>query len=106
MMQRTITNSQGGEKYPTNNKQKANCIGQILCMNCFLKHVTEEKTEGRIKMTGRQGTRSKQLLDNLQLKTGSWKLIGSTRSHSWKRLWTCHMTDYRTDEYRFTIQGA
>jgi len=36
-------------------------------MNCFLKHVTEGKTEGRIKVTGRQGRRCKQLLDNLQL---------------------------------------
>jgi hypothetical protein len=73
MMQRTITNSQGGEEYPTNNKQKANWIGHILCMNCFLKHVIEGKTEGRIKVTGRQARRCKQLLDNLQLKTGSWK---------------------------------
>jgi len=54
---------------------------------------------------GRQGRR-KQLLDNIQLKTGSWKLRGSTRSRSWERLWTCHMTDYRTNGYRFTIQGA
>jgi len=54
-------------------------------MNCFLKHVTEGKTEGRIKVTGRQRRRCKQLLDNFQLKTGSWKLRGSTRSHSWKK---------------------
>jgi len=98
----TITNSQGGEEYPTSNKQKAKWIGNILCMNCFLKHVTEGKTEGRIKVTGRQGRKCKQLLDNLQLKTGSWKLRGSTRSHSWKRLWTGHMTAYRTNGYRFT----
>ena len=37
-MQKMITNSQGGEEYPTNNKKrKANGIGHILCMNCFLK---------------------------------------------------------------------
>jgi hypothetical protein len=45
---------------------KADCIGHILRRNCFLKHVTEGKIEGRIEVTGRRGRRHKQLLDNLK----------------------------------------
>ena len=47
-------------------KRKADCIGHILRRNCFLKHVTEEKIEGRIEVTGRRGRRHKQLLDDLK----------------------------------------
>jgi hypothetical protein len=35
-------------------RRKANWIGHILRRNCLLKHVIEEKLEGRIEMTGRQ----------------------------------------------------
>jgi hypothetical protein len=35
-------------------RRKANWIGHILRRNCLLKHVIEEKTEGRIEMTGRR----------------------------------------------------
>jgi hypothetical protein len=46
--------SQGGEEYPTSSKTKEGYwIGYTLCMKCFLKHVTDGKTEGRIKMVGR-----------------------------------------------------
>ena len=34
----------------------------------------EGKIEGRIEMTGRQGRRRKQLLDDLKEKIGYWKL--------------------------------
>jgi hypothetical protein len=34
-------------------RRKANWIGHILRRNCLLKHVIEEKLEGRIEMTGR-----------------------------------------------------
>ena len=37
----SITKSQGGEEYPTNNKQKEGRIGHILRRNGLLKHVTE-----------------------------------------------------------------
>jgi hypothetical protein len=37
-----------------------------LVSNCHLKHVSEEKVEGGIEVTGRQGRRRKQLLDNLK----------------------------------------
>jgi hypothetical protein len=72
---RTITQSQGGEEYPTYNKiRKANCTGHILRRNCLLKHVIEGKLEGRIEMTGRRGRRRKQLLDDLKGKRRYWKL--------------------------------
>jgi hypothetical protein len=47
-------------------RRKANWIGHILRRNCRLKHVNEEKLEGRIEVTGRRGRRSKQLLDDLK----------------------------------------
>jgi len=31
-------------------QRKANCIGQILCKNCLLKHVIEGKIDRRVKM--------------------------------------------------------
>jgi hypothetical protein len=42
----------------------------FLRSNCLLKHVIEEKIEGRIEMTGRGERRSKQLLDGLKEKRG------------------------------------
>jgi hypothetical protein len=45
-----------------------------LCRNCHLKHVIEGKVEGRIEVTGRRGRRRKQPLDDLNEKTGCWKL--------------------------------
>jgi hypothetical protein len=44
---RSITQSQGGEKYPTYNKKKKDWIGHMLRRNCLLKHVIEGKLEGR-----------------------------------------------------------
>jgi hypothetical protein len=55
-------------------RRKANWIGHILCRNCLLKHVIEEKLEGRIEMTGRRGRRRKQLLDDLKEKRRYLKL--------------------------------
>jgi hypothetical protein len=45
-----------------------------LRRNCLLKHVIEEKLEGRIKMMWRLGRRRKQLLDDLKEKRRYWKL--------------------------------
>jgi hypothetical protein len=58
---------------------------------------------GRIEMTGRRGRRSKQLLDDLKEKRILEIERGNTRSQSmeislWKRLRTCHKTDYRMNE--------
>jgi hypothetical protein len=55
-------------------RRKANWIGHILRRNFLLKHVIEEKLEGRIEMTGRRGRRRKQLLDDLNEKRRYWKL--------------------------------
>jgi len=41
-----------------------------LCRNCLLKHVIE----GKIEVTGRQGRRRKQLLDDLKKNREYWKL--------------------------------
>jgi hypothetical protein len=49
-------------------RRKANWICHILRINCLLKHVSEEKLEGKIEMTGRRGRRRKQLLDDLKEK--------------------------------------
>jgi hypothetical protein len=45
----------------TINRRKANWIGYILLRSCLLKHVIEEKIEGRTEVMGRQGRRRKQL---------------------------------------------
>jgi hypothetical protein len=55
-------------------RRKANWIGHILRRNCLLKHVIEEKLEGRIEMTERRGRRRKQLLDDLKEKRSYCKL--------------------------------
>jgi hypothetical protein len=41
-----------------------------LCRNCPVKHIIEG---GRIDMTGSQGRRHKQLLDDLKEEKGYWK---------------------------------
>jgi hypothetical protein len=46
-------------------RKKANWIGQILQMNCVVKHVIEGQIEGRIEVTERRRRRCKQLLDGI-----------------------------------------
>ena len=62
-----------GNILQTLKRRETNCIGLILCKNCLLNHVVEGKIEGRIKVTGRRGRRSKQLLNDLNEKSGSCK---------------------------------
>jgi hypothetical protein len=45
---------------------KANWVGYILRINCFLKHGIEGKVERKLNVTIRRGRRRKQLLDNLK----------------------------------------
>jgi hypothetical protein len=72
---RSITESRGGEEYPTySKKEEGNWIGQMLRRNCLLKHVIEGKIEGRIEVTGRRGRRRKQLLDDVKERRGHRKL--------------------------------
>ena len=51
-------------------KRKANWIGHILRRNCLLQRVTEGKIQGGIEVTGRQGRRRRNLLDDLKEKRG------------------------------------
>jgi hypothetical protein len=54
--------------------RKANRICNILRRNCLIKHITEGKIEGKVKVTGRLGRRRKELLDDLKEKVciGNW----------------------------------
>jgi hypothetical protein len=47
-------------------RRKADWIGHILRRNYFLKHFIEGKVEEEVEVTGRQGRRRKQLLDDLK----------------------------------------
>jgi hypothetical protein len=51
-------------------KGKASWIGHILRRNCLLQRVTEEKIQGGIEVTGRQGRRRTKLLDDLKERRG------------------------------------
>jgi hypothetical protein len=52
-------------------RRKADWIRHFLRRNCLLKHVIEQKIEGRIEVTGRRGRRGKQLLDDLKKREDS-----------------------------------
>ena len=54
--------------------RKANWIGYVLRRKCLLKDVSEGKIKGRIRVTGRRGRRSAELLDCLKETRGYWKL--------------------------------
>jgi predicted AlkP superfamily pyrophosphatase or phosphodiesterase len=50
-LEKIITQSHGGDEYPTYNKKMegyGNCIGHILSWKCLLKYVTEGKILARI----------------------------------------------------------
>jgi hypothetical protein len=51
-------------------KRKANWIGHILRINCFLSQVIEGKTKGRMEVTGRRGRRRRNLPDDLKERRG------------------------------------
>jgi hypothetical protein len=51
-------------------KRKANWFGHILRRNCLLQRVTEGKIQGGIEVTGRLGSRSGKLLDDLKERRG------------------------------------
>jgi hypothetical protein len=52
----------------------ANWIGHIQRRYCLLKHVTEGMIGGEIEVTGGQGRRRMQVLDDLKETTEHWKL--------------------------------
>ena len=51
-------------------KRKANWIGHILRRNCLLQRALEGKIQGGIEVTGRQGRRRRNLLENLKERRG------------------------------------
>jgi len=57
-----------------NKRKSANWFGRILIRNWLLKHIIDEKIEGRVGVTGRGRKRGKQLLDDSMEKTGYWNL--------------------------------
>ena len=57
---------------PSVKRRKANWIGHILRRSFLLKSISEGKLGG-VEVTGRQGRRCKQLLDNLKEMRGYWK---------------------------------
>ena len=67
-------NEQRSILHEINGKRKANWIGHILHRNWLLKQVIEEKLKGQIEVTGRQGRRHKNLLDDLKDRRGYCEL--------------------------------
>jgi hypothetical protein len=59
-------------------RRKANWIGHIWSRNCFVKHIFEERIEAMIEVTGKQGRRRKQLLDDHTKEIGCLKLKEET----------------------------
>jgi hypothetical protein len=55
-------------------KIKVNLIGHILHRKSLIKHIIEEKIEGAIEVTGGQGRRCKDLLDDHMETRGYWRL--------------------------------
>jgi hypothetical protein len=64
------------------NRGNANRFGHIFRRNCLLKHVIEEKIEGRIEGAGSRGRQRMQLLDSLkektEYKTFKWQALDRT----------------------------
>ena len=84
----SVTKSQEGEDYHTNNtRSKANWIGHMLCRKCLLKHVIEGKIKGKLEVLGRRGGRHKWLLDDFKEKREYWKLKEEALDYC---LWRTH----------------
>jgi hypothetical protein len=82
-----------------------------LRINCLLKNVFEEKIGGRLEVMGRRERRHKQLLDDRKERRRYWKLKEETpeqfvENWLWKRLWTCHKTDYTMNQHAEKSRSA
>ena len=55
-------------------KKEQNWVGQVLCRNCLLKHVTKRKKERKITVTRIRRRRRKYLRDDLKETRSYWKL--------------------------------
>jgi hypothetical protein len=58
-------------------RKKANSIGRILRKKCILKHIIERKIGGGIRLTDKEGRKSKQLL--MTLREGEDSLLETGR---------------------------
>jgi hypothetical protein len=81
-----------------------NWISHIRVRNCHLKHVTEEKIEGRIEDTGRRGRRRQDLMDEVKEIRRYWKLKDKALDRTLPRArfgivyGTCHKTGFVKNE--------
>jgi hypothetical protein len=66
-------------------KQKANCIGHVLCRNCLLQQVFVGKIKGGIEVTGRRGRRCRRLLDDFKERRGYSHLKEEALDHTMRR---------------------
>ena len=79
-----------------------------LYRNCLPKHVTEEMKVGKNRSDRKMRKKKLAATGLLYRNEGLLEIeSGSTRSHSvknslWQRLWTCHKTDYRMNEFQTT----
>jgi hypothetical protein len=58
----------------TTKRMNAYWIGHVLCRNYLLQHGIEGKIGGGIEVTGRQGRRCKQILNDFKKIREYWKL--------------------------------
>ena len=80
-------------------ERKANCIGHILHRTCLLKQITEGKIRGKHRSDRKTTMTSRKKDDTGNLRRKHYIAI-RWKNSLWKRLWTCHKTDYRmNDEY-------
>ena len=70
-----------GKRYSMSSKLREKCwskyyyfILHVLFRHYLLKHIIKGQIEGRTQVTGRQGIRRRQLLDDPKKTTGEWKL--------------------------------
>ena len=67
-------------------KSTRNLVGHTFRRNCLLKHIITGKIKGGTEVTGRQGRRRKQLMDNFKKKRAYWELKEEELDSSvWKR---------------------
>jgi len=84
-------------------RRKGKWIGHIFRRNCLLKHVIKWKIKESLEVTGRQGTRCKQPLDDLKgIEVGS-TVSQSMENYLWKRIWKYRDTDYGKNEFSLEV---
>jgi len=88
-----------------------NLIGHTLRRNSIVKRVIDRKIERRIKVIGRRGRRSKQLLGTLWIRKHAADRKRKHRNTSVenscrKKLWTCRKTGYVINQLGWGQRGS